>query len=231
MTQAISTQVLILAGGLGTRLRSVVSDRPKVLAEVAGRPFITYLLDRLGQAGFRAVTLLTGYKGEMVEEELGFHYKGLQLAYSVETTPLGTGGAIHAAARVIPCDQLLVLNGDTYFDVDYRDLVEQATPGADLMACRQVADVGRYGAVQLDPTGRVMALAEKRAEGRGLINGGVYVLDRVAMASWPEDVFSIEAEYFSKRVEDQRIYGLACDGSFIDIGVPDDLHRASGVLP
>jgi D-glycero-alpha-D-manno-heptose 1-phosphate guanylyltransferase len=230
MTPAMSTQVLILAGGLGTRLRSVVSDRPKVLAEVAGRPFITYLLDRLGQAGFRAVTLLTGYKGEMVEEQLGFTYQGLQLGYSMETTPLGTGGAIRAAARVIPCDQLLVLNGDTYFDVDYRDLVEQATPGSDLMACRQVADVGRYGAVQLDATGRVTALAEKGAEGPGLINGGVYVLDREAMAPWPEKEFSIEAEYFPKRLADKRLNGLSCDRPFIDIGVPEELQMASEVL-
>jgi D-glycero-alpha-D-manno-heptose 1-phosphate guanylyltransferase len=231
MTQAMSTQVLILAGGLGTRLRSVVSDRPKVLAEVAGRPFITYLLDRLGQAGFRAVTLLTGYKGEMVEEELGFTYQGMQLGYSVETTPLGTGGAIRAAARVMPCDQLLVLNGDTYFDVDYRGLVEHATAGSDLMACRQVADVGRYGAVQLGAAGQVTALAEKGADGPGLINGGIYVLDREAMASWPEEVFSLEAEYFPKRVADQQIYGLSCDRSFIDIGVPEDLMHASKVLP
>jgi D-glycero-alpha-D-manno-heptose 1-phosphate guanylyltransferase len=231
MTPAMSTQVLILAGGLGTRLRSVVSDRPKVLAEVAGRPFITYLLDRLGQAGFRAVTLLTGYKGEMVEDQLGFNYQGLQLGYSVETTPLGTGGAIRAAARVIPCDQLLVLNGDTYFDVDYRDLVEQATPASDLMACRQVADVGRYGAVQLDSTGRVTALAEKGAKGPGLINGGVYVLDREGMVSWPTEVFSIEADYFPERVEDERMTGIAFDQAFIDIGVPDDLNRASELLP
>jgi D-glycero-alpha-D-manno-heptose 1-phosphate guanylyltransferase len=231
MTHAMSTQVLILAGGLGTRLRSVVSDRPKVLAEVAGRPFIAYLLDRLGQAGFRAATLLTGYKGEMVEEQLGLSYQGLQLGYSVETSPLGTGGAIRAAARVIPCDQLLVLNGDTYFVLDYRDLVQQAKPGLDLMACRHVADVARYGAVQLDATGRVRALAEKGAEGPGLINGGIYVLDREGIASWPKEVFSIESDYFPARLADERLAGMAHDSAFIDIGVPDDLMRASEVLP
>jgi D-glycero-alpha-D-manno-heptose 1-phosphate guanylyltransferase len=230
MTVAMGTHVLILAGGLGTRLRSVVNDRPKVLAEVAGRPFIAYLLDRLGDAGFRSVTLLTGYKGEMVEDHLGLTYQGLQLGYSVEATPLGTGGAIRAAARVIPCDQLLVLNGDTYFDVDYRDLVEQSSLGSDLMACRQVADVGRYGAVQLDAIGRVTALAEKRAHGAGLINGGIYVLDREAMASWPEEVFSIEADYFPKRVTDESLYGISFNRAFIDIGLPDDLNAAAGVL-
>jgi D-glycero-alpha-D-manno-heptose 1-phosphate guanylyltransferase len=231
MTQAMTSQVLILAGGLGTRLRSVVSDRPKVLAEVAGRPFITFLLDRLGQAGFRAVTLLTGYKGEMVEEQLGFNYQGLQLGYSVEETPLGTGGAIRAAARVIACDQLLVLNGDTYFDVDYRALVEQATPGSDLMACRQVADVGRYGAVQLDATGRVKALAEKGAEGPGLINGGIYVLHREAIAARPEAAFSIESIYFPERLASGHLRGTAYEDSFIDIGLPDDLQRAASMLP
>jgi D-glycero-alpha-D-manno-heptose 1-phosphate guanylyltransferase len=231
MTQVTSTQVLILAGGLGTRLRSVLSDRPKVLAEVAGRPFITYLLDRLGQAGFRAVTLLTGYKCEMVEAKLGLVYEGIQLGYSVEVNPLGTGGAIRAAARVIPSEQLLVLNGDTYFDVDYRALVDQASAGVDLMACREVADVGRYGAVQLDSSGRVTALAEKRAVGPGLINGGIYVLNREGLASWPEPVFSIEADYFPRRMGEGSLFGAAWNRAFIDIGLPDDLKRASEVLP
>ena len=107
----------------------------------------------------------------MVKEALGLAYKGMQLGYSVEETPLGTGGAIRAAARVIACEQLLVLNGDTFFDVEYLNLAQQAPAGADLMACRRVGDVGRYGAVQLDASGRVIALAEKGAQGP-LINGG-----------------------------------------------------------
>ena len=215
----MTMHVLILAGGLGTRLRSVVADRPKVLAEVAGRPFITHLLDQLAQSGFKAATLLTGYKGEMVKEALGLAYKGMQLGYSVEETPLGTGGAIRAAARVIACEQLLVLNGDTFFDVEYLNLAQQAPAGADLMACRRVGDVGRYGAVQLDASGRVIALAEKGAQGPGLINGGIYVLHREAIAAWPEDVFSIETDYFPKRLAAERLHG-SCNGMFIDIGVP-----------
>jgi len=226
----MAVHVLILAGGLGTRLRSVVADRPKVLAEVAGRPFITHLLDQLAQAGFQAVTLLTGYKGEMVEEALGLAYRGMQLGYSVEETPLGTGGAIRAAARVIACEQLLVLNGDTFFDVNYFQLVQQTPSGQDLMACRWVDDVGRYGALQLDASGRVAALAEKGAQGAGLINGGIYVLNREAIAAWPEPVFSIETHYFPKRLAGERLYGVASEGAFIDIGVPDDLKRASEVL-
>lgn len=231
MSSGISVHVLILAGGLGTRLRSLVSDRPKVLAEVAGRPFITYLLDQLAQAGFQAATLLTGYKGDMVEHELGLAYRGIQLGYSVEESPLGTGGAIRAAARVIACEELLVLNGDTFFDVDFRQLVQTARTGMDLMACRRVPDVGRYGAVQVDPRGRVSALAEKGPQGPGLINAGIYVLHRESIASWPEPQFSIETDYFPQRLAAERLYGEPCDGAFIDIGVPDDLRRAHEVLP
>ena len=230
MSPEIPVHVLILAGGLGTRLQSVVSDRPKVLAEVDGKPFITYLLDQLTQAGFHAATLLTGYKGEMVEEALGLAYGEMQLGYSKEETLLGTGGAIREAARVIACDQLLVLNGDTFFDVDYRLLLKQVPAGADMMACRHVQDVGRYGAVQLNASRRVVALAEKDAHGPGLINGGIYVLHRKAIAAWPETVFSVEADYFPMRLAAEQLYGLACEGSFIDIGVPDDLKRASDVL-
>jgi NDP-sugar pyrophosphorylase family protein len=155
----------------------------------------------------------------------------MQLGYSVEATPLGTGGAIRAAARVIGCEQLLVLNGDTFFDVDYRQLVQEAPARTDLIACRRVEDVGRYGAVQLDASGRVMALAEKGAQGPGLINGGIYVLQREAIAAWPEPVFSIETNYFPKRLAAERLHGTACEGSFIDIGVPGDLKRAAEVLP
>ena len=132
---------------------------------------------------------------------------------------------------MIACEQLLVLNGDTFFEVVYRQLVQQAPAGSDLMACRRVEDVGRYGAVQLGASGRVVALAEKGAQGTGLINGGIYVLHREAIAAWPEQVFSIETDYFPKRLAAERLNGLACEGTFIDIGVPYDLKRAVEVLP
>ncbi len=226
----MAVHVLILAGGLGTRLRSAVSDRPKVMADVGGRPFITYLLDQLSRAGFRAATLLTGYMGEMVETQLGLVYQDIQLGYSMEQSPLGTGGAIRSAARVIACEKLLVLNGDTFFEMNYRQLVQEAPHGSDLMACRRVADVARYGAVQLDPSGRVMALSEKGAEGSGLINGGIYLLHRETIAAWPKSVFSIETDYFPQRLSAEKLYGIACEGAFIDIGIPDDLRRCSELL-
>ncbi len=227
----MSMHALILAGGFGTRLRSVVSDRPKVLADVNGRPFLTYLLDSLEAAGLHSVTLLTGYLSSMVEDTIGYRYGNMQIGYSVEVEPLGTGGAIRAAARVIACEQLLVLNGDTFFDVSYRQLVQETPAISDLMACRRVEDVSRYGAVQLNSSGQVMALAEKGAQGPGLINGGIYVLHREAIAAWPEPVFSIETDYFPKRLAAEVLSGVACEGAFIDIGVPDDLKRAAGVLP
>lgn len=231
MNLAMTMHALILAGGLGTRLRSVVADRPKVLSEVAGRPFITHLLDQLSSAGVQSATLLTGYKGEMVEAELGLTYKKMILGYSREETPLGTGGAIRAAARVIACEQLLVLNGDTFFDIDYHKLVHEVPAGSDLMACRRVDNVERYGAVQLDSKGRIVALAEKGDSGPGLINGGIYVLQREAIAAWPESVFSIETSYFPKRLVSKWLYGVACEGKFVDIGVPEDLERAAEMLP
>mgnify|MGYP006276345009 CR=1 FL=1 len=227
----MNAHALILAGGLGTRLRSVVSDRPKILADVAGRPFITHILDLLEDAGFRAATLLTGYKGEMVEKQLGLSYGRIELGYSFEDRLLGTGGAIRAAARIIACDQLLVLNGDTFFNINYRQLLDSSPCGSDLIACRHIVDVGRYGAVELDANGRVVTLAEKGVVGPGLINAGVYSLQRQAIASWPKAVFSIETDYFPRRMAARRLWGKECEGSFIDIGLPDELKRASEVLP
>lgn len=231
MLQTSSLHVLILAGGLGTRLRSVVNDRPKVLAEVGGRPFVTYLLDRLIDDGLSSVTLLTGYKSQMLEERLGYTYKSMQLGFSVEDKPLGTGGAVRAASRVIACDQLLVLNGDTFFDVSYTALAREVKPGTDLVTCRKVSDVGRYGAVRLEQNGQVLSMAEKEQTGPGIINGGTYILERKQIATWHMEVFSLEKDYFPAQIKSRRLYGLACDGAFIDIGIPNDLERAGDILP
>lgn len=226
----MTVHVLLLAGGLGTRLRSVVNDRPKILADVMGRPFITYLLDNLVKSGFDSVTLLTGYMSDVVEERLGWSYEGLRLGYSVETSPLGTGGAIKAAARVIPCQYFLVLNGDTYFDVDFASLIDLATPDHDLIVSRSVDNVGRYGAIRCDSSGLVQDLSEKTQDGPGLINGGIYVLSRDSIASFPGEKFSIETDYFPKRVAARRVYCSSSTAQFIDIGIPSDLARAPAIL-
>lgn len=219
-------EILILAGGFGTRLRSEVPDLPKPLAPVAGRPFLAYLLDRYAAAGMRRVILATGYLGDVVEQAIGRKWAGMEVAYSREETPLGTGGAIAAAARLTKGDGLHVCNGDTYLEYSPAAL-EAAADGLPMaIALARVDDVSRYGAVDVEQ-GRVLRFHEKRPGGAGLINAGSYFLSAQALAGLPgEAAFSFEKEVLEPTVAAGRVGALVDTAAFIDIGVPEDFHRA-----
>lgn len=228
-------EAIVLAGGFGTRLQSVVSDVPKPMAPVAGRPFLTYLLDQLILQGYGHVVLATGHLHEKVEAFFGNDYRGMRIDYARELSPLGTGGAILNALKHCTEEQITVLNGDTLFLVDHEALCrfadEKKTPLAFVL--RQVPDAGRYGAVEVDGDGLVTAFREKDpATGVGLINGGIYRLHRSLLDGFvPGQQFSFEKELMQKRFREEKFYAYASDGYFIDIGVPDDYARAQHELP
>ena len=213
----------ILAGGKGTRLRTVVSDRPKVMAEVHQRPFLTYLLDQLNGAGFRHVILMTGYMAETVEAAIGHQYKSLEVEYSVESEPMGTGGAIRLAEPFARGSQMLIMNGDSYCDVDLQALVrshgQQGLAGT--LTLSHVPDAGRYGAVDLSD-GRVTSFREKEPDsGTGWINSGIYLLNRelIRQISTGENV-SLERDCLPRWIS-EGIGGFESAGRFLDIGLPE----------
>ena len=177
MTQELTA--VILAGGLGTRLRSVVADRPKVLAEVCGRPFITFLLDILAASGVAEVVLATGHLAEQIEDCLGSTYKGMALRYSREHERLGTGGAVRLGLPKISNDLVLVMNGDSFCEIDLKAFIanHQSSSFQVSMAVRQVEDTARYGRVEFDEEKRVLSFAEKVSGfgGAGWINAGMYL--------------------------------------------------------
>lgn len=222
-------EAIILAGGFGTRLSHVVSDVPKPMAPVYGKPFLTYLLDRLIDAGIRRVILATGYKHECIESYFGPSYRGTEIVYSQETTPLFTGGAIRKAAEQIQSEDFVVLNGDTLFDIDFAKLYDFHTKHhAKLsIALRQVADTSRYGSVTCT-NDHIVSFSEKaESVGAGDINGGIYMINR----SWllNQDLpskFSFEKELMQPMAGDPSFYGLSFNTYFIDIGVPEDYYRA-----
>lgn len=220
---------VILAGGLGTRLRSVVADRPKVLAEVKGRPFLCYLLDQLTCAGLRDIVMATGYFAGAVSEVLGTHYREAELHYSVETEPLGTGGALRLSLPFLASDTVLVLNGDSYCALDFAAFASSHdTRGAALsLALAEVADVTRYGAVEIEKDGSIASFMEKgRRAGRGLINAGIYLVSRRIIAGIPQGkAVSLEREVFPEMVGN-GVYGFPTTGKFIDIGIPEDYRAA-----
>ena len=222
-------EAIILAGGFGTRLSHVVSDVPKPMAPVYGRPFLCYLLDRLVDAGVSRVILATGYKHECIETYFGTQYRGIEIVYSNEDTPLFTGGAIRQAALQIQSDELVVLNGDTLFDIDLQKLYNfHVQQQANLsIALRQVNDTSRYGSVTCT-NGHIVAFHEKtESQGAGDINGGIYAINRAWLMSQPLPTkFSFEKELMQPMAGQAGFYGLRFKDYFIDIGVPEDYYRA-----
>ncbi len=219
----------ILAGGFGTRLRSVVNDRPKVMALVAGRPFLTHLLDQLSDSGIERVVLCTGYMAELIQQELGNSYKTMELVYSVEEEPLGTGGALRNAAEHFSGDQLLVLNGDSYCHCVLSDYISLQLKSCLLagMVLAKVDDVSRFGAVQINDQSRVESFIEKGVQnGSGLINAGIYLLPTARiMEITPDVAVSLERDVIPYLIAD-GIFGYQCSGAFIDIGIPEEYERA-----
>lgn len=222
-------EAVILAGGFGTRLSHVVSDVPKPMAPVYGKPFLCYLLDRLVDAGIRRIILATGYKHECVESYFGTTYRGAEILYSHEDTPLFTGGAILQAAEKVMGDDFVVLNGDTLFDIDLKRLYtfHTAQQAHLTIALREVPDTSRYGAVSC-ADGNITAFHEKtESGGAGLINGGIYAVNRDWLMSQDLPIkFSFEKDLMQPMAGDSQFYGLAFNNYFIDIGVPDDYYRA-----
>lgn len=229
------SEAIILAGGFGTRLRSVVSDLPKALAPVAGRPFLAWLLDELAANGYRHVVLATGYLHEKVAAAFGRSYASLDLDYAVETSPLGTGGAIVNALQHCSSSHVTILNGDTLFRIDHDRLRHFAALHAASLAMvlRQVADAGRYGTVLTDPDGRITAFLEKdAAASAGAINGGIYRIERSLLDAYtPGTPFSLEHDFLPRHLAGQRFFAYTDNAYFIDIGIPDDYRRAQSELP
>jgi D-glycero-alpha-D-manno-heptose 1-phosphate guanylyltransferase len=223
-------RTVILAGGLGTRLRSRTGELPKPMASVAGRPFLAHLLDRLTAAGLTDITLSVGYRAEAIRQHFGESYGGARLTYAVEAEPLGTGGALaHALGNGGPA---LALNGDTLLDLDYRAFLAwyQQEPAAFALALKKLDDAARYGTVSVSGE-RVTGFREKGQPGAGLINAGVYILQPEVFARFGlSGAFSLERDLLERHCAALAPRAYPTDAYFIDIGVPEDYDRAQNEL-
>ena len=223
MQDLASVTAAILAGGLGTRLRSVVADRPKVLAEIRGRPFLAHLLDQLAAAGVRYVVLCTGYLGEQVQSLFGDSYGNLRLVYSQELSPLGTAGALRLALPLLKSDSVLVMNGDSFCEADLRTFwAWHCARGADAtLLLTQMPKTKRYGRVHVDAEGVVLSFDEKGDKrGTGWINAGIYLLNHRLLLTIPANrAVSLEREMFPAWIG-RGLYGYRSEGRFLDIGTP-----------
>ena len=230
---------VILAGGLGKRLRSSYAAGPKSMAPIAGRPFLDYLLKWLKAEGVEEVVICVGYKRTSIQRYVGKGRKwGLRVSYSIEKELLGTAGAVKNAEPLISTKRLLVLNGDTLVGVKLKSLIEfhQSRPAWATLTTIKVPDHQRYGRIKLDRSHRITAFLEKDGGARKasktiLISGGVYVFEKcVLSAIQPCQPTSLEKEVFPQLAAHRRTYGFITDAPFIDIGVPEDFRRAQSEL-
>jgi D-glycero-alpha-D-manno-heptose 1-phosphate guanylyltransferase len=224
-------EAVVLAGGLGTRLRKLVSDVPKPMAPVAGRPFLEILLAGLRARGFDRVVLAVGHKANVIINHFGRSFYGLDIDHVVEDSPLGTGGAIRMGLSRCITDHAFVFNGDTYLDLEAAK-VEQLWQRhrRPIVVARSVPDTASYGRLLVE-SGRVVGFTEKGISGPGLINAGCYVLGTGDLDDFPLlAAFSIEHDFFARVVSKTYIDFYETCGTFIDIGVPEDYLRANTIL-
>lgn len=231
-TAGRTREAVVLAGGFGTRLAHVVPDVCKPMAPVAGEPFLRRVLDQLDAAGFARVVIADGYRREQIEGCFMGTYRGLEVDYSPEDSPLLTGGAVKRALRLCTQSEVFVLNGDTWLDVDFGAIEDAlaARPRAKCcIAAKRMRDLDRYGTLDVVPDGCIRAFREKTPYVEGLINGGTYLVRRDALEAEP-DVFSLESDWFARVVADGALVACETRGGFIDIGVPEDYERAQAMF-
>jgi len=222
-------EAIILAGGMGTRLKSVITEIPKPMAPVGERPFLAIILDSLNDQGIEHVILSVGYKYEVIEEYFGKKYKDIKIDYATEEAPLGTGGAVSLALAQLNGNDFLMMNGDTLFDVDLNAFSKfHFDHKSNLsLALKPVTNQDRYGLVKIDNNQRIVEFAEKQAIAQGLINGGVYASSKKFIESLQlPTTYSWEKEVLEKQASKARMFGFEMDSYFIDIGIPSDYAKA-----
>jgi len=225
-------EAIVLAGGMGTRLKAVVADLPKPMAPVNNKPFLEYLLNWLVRYPINRILLSVGYKAETISDYFGERFKNVPITYVVEEKPLGTGGAIKYALSFASDTEILIINADTYFPIAIDEFAgfHRSAKAKLSLALKKMEKFDRYGTVELvDAT--ILHFNEKKFCEEGLINGGIYLADPAFINSLTlPDVFSFEKEVLENQAEKGTLKGTIFNVPFIDIGIPEDYYRASEVV-
>jgi D-glycero-alpha-D-manno-heptose 1-phosphate guanylyltransferase len=231
------TSAVILAGGLGTRLRSVVPDLPKPMAPINGSPFLEHQICYWISQGINHFVISVGYMHQNIINYFGSHFEGVSLEYVIEKSPLGTGGGlVLALKKVSQQENFLLLNGDTYFKIELKDLINFSVQNdADwCFSLFRTGELGRYLGMSILPDGQITSLQADSSSIERLVNGGVYLVNPHALSAIPilsGSKVSLEQDIFPVAMRmGQRFFGKEYENAFIDIGVPDDYYRASSIL-
>ena len=223
-------QAIVLCGGLGKRLSSVIEDLPKPMAPINGEPFLSILLSYLVQHGIEEIVLACGYKHKFIKDYFGNSFKGARINYSIETHPLGSGGAILKAFKLITEEKALVLNGDTFFDVDIKGLFYFDQLSDVCVTLKYITGSSRYNFIESDKDNNLVQVLPKKTISTGFVNGGVMVIKREIFDAYSgKENFGLEDYIFSEdKVAKIKVY--KSDGYFIDIGIPQDYKKAQNEL-
>jgi D-glycero-alpha-D-manno-heptose 1-phosphate guanylyltransferase len=225
-------EAIILAGGMGTRLRQIVSNVPKPMAPIGGKPFLHHILKWLSKYDLKKVIISAGYKSDFIVKYFGDSFEGISIVYALEEKPLGTGGAVKFALGKIAGVGSLILNGDTWFPIDLDKFwsVHKETGSSFSIALKRMKDFSRYGSVEWEGN-TIIRFNEKKICKDGFINGGIYLADRQFIESkqLPE-IFSLEKDLLEKEVGSGLIKCQVFDDTFIDIGIPEDYRKAQQIL-
>ena len=229
MEKDFDLEAIVLAGGLGTRLRSVVSDLPKPMAPIGDKPFLEYILKYLQKNGITRVILSVGYKWETIKEYFGDKFESIELVYSLEDEPLGTGGAIKKTMNQVKNSQVYIINGDTFFGVDLKSLVLEDNSKL-ILSLKHMINFDRYGCVESDDNNLVKAFTEKGYRESGNINGGIYLASKNIFDNFDlDEKFSFE-EFMQVNFEELKISVQVFEKYFIDIGIPEDYQKAQSEI-
>lgn len=223
-------ECIILAGGLGTRLQQVVKDVPKCMAEIANKPFLFYLLEYLKDENITHLILALGHKADVVLNWLENKNYPFEISYVIEKEPLGTGGAIRYAMSKASCNEVFIINGDTYFPINLSSLTEahHSSKANISLALKPMLNFDRYGSVILNDENQIVEFREKQFCESGLINGGIYLINREFYLNLPlSSKFSFEKDVLENKELEIAINGFRCDTYFIDIGIPSDYEKAN----
>ena len=224
-------EAIVLAGGLGTRLSQVIKSIPKPMAPIAGRPFLSYLLDYLVEQNITKVIIAVCHKKEFIMSFFGSFYRGIEISYSIEEAPLFTGGAVKQALTLCNDERVFVLNGDSYFPINLNKMrtIANQTNKPLVVAVKHMKKFERYGTVNFEKDRIIEAFIEKKPCKEGWINAGIYDIKRDSLTDYPL-CFSLEEDFFPNLVSKKEIVAYPDEKVFIDIGVPDDYKRAEQIL-
>ena len=230
------TDIVILCGGAGTRLRNIISDKPKALATVNGKPFIAYLIEEMHKFGFKRFILCTGYLGSQIRSYFKENLvSGVEIIFSEEKIPLGTGGAVKNAENLIKSNPFLIINGDTFAKIDFLEFFNFHLNNQALfsLALAHSENADNFGSVKLNSVGRVISFNEKDKAGQSLaiVSCGTYIMNRDVFLYIPKDKkFSLEYELFPILIKDKFLYGFIINAKFLDIGTPENYRKAQKIL-